>query len=75
VLNMAFARRRKLAAKSLLHILCNLVTHVGISLQPLTIHSCQHQHVGVDVVIDVDHSFSVMQPVQSPDILLKSSLP
>ena len=53
----------------------DLVTHVGIALQPTAIHACEHRDVGINVVVHLDNLLSVVKPVQAADILLERPFP
>ena len=56
-------RGEKLDSQSLLRIAKNLVAHVTVPFQSAAIHSSQHEHIAIDIVIDFNHSLSVMQAV------------
>jgi hypothetical protein len=53
----------------------NSVAHVAVALQPPVIHPREHSDVGIDVIIDFDHTLVIVAPVESSDVLLKRALP
>ncbi len=68
-------RRENLDVQPLLRIVNDFIAHVAVSLHSATVHSRQHQNVGIDVVVDLNDSLGVVKSMKSPDVLLKRSLP
>ena len=53
----------------------DFVAHVAIALQSPVIHPREHSDIGIDVIIDFDHTLVIVKPVESSDVLLKRAPP
>ncbi|MCL4854862.1 MAG: hypothetical protein KJZ78_26165 [Bryobacteraceae bacterium] len=53
----------------------DLIAHVCVPAPAALVHSRQHEHVRIDVVINLNHALVVVQPVKTPDVLLQRPLP
>ncbi len=65
--------RLAIRKRSILRVDC--ISQRFVSSQPLIEHSGEHWNRVIDVVIDLDHFLTVMQPVQPADVLLQGSPP
>lgn len=53
----------------------DLVTHIGIALQPTAMHACEHHDVRVNGIVHCDDHLSVAKPVPAADTLLERPFP
>jgi hypothetical protein len=64
-----FASKRATASFRLIHA-ADPVAHIGVTAKPPFVHPREHPDIDVDVVINLDYTFVVVQSMQPTHVLL-----
>ena len=62
-------------ASSIIQCIGEGIAKRGIACQPFLVHSSQHWHQHIRVIVNLDFLFILMESVETADVLLESSSP